>query len=89
MEIVLITSRETHRWVIPKGWPILGRKAHQVATIEAYQGAGNKGVMRKTQIGTYGYESIPSDGGERLCLVIVFPLRVTPEAVELREIDGR
>jgi hypothetical protein len=25
-QIMLLTSRETHRWVIPKGWPMKGKK---------------------------------------------------------------
>ena len=40
LEIMLVTSRDTKRWVIPKGWPMKGRKPHIVAAIEAVQEAG-------------------------------------------------
>jgi len=47
LEIMLITSRETKRWVIPKGWPMVGKKPHRVAEIEAFQEAGVKGIIAK------------------------------------------
>jgi 8-oxo-dGTP pyrophosphatase MutT (NUDIX family) len=53
VEVMLITSRETKRWVIPKGWPMPGKKPHQVAAIEARQEAGVTGVMAKKPIGCW------------------------------------
>jgi hypothetical protein len=82
---MLITSRETRRWVIPKGWPMLGRKPHRVAEIEAFQEAGVKGVVKKKSIGAYSYTKVLADGHIRLCFVEVYPLRVTLEAVKWRE----
>jgi 8-oxo-dGTP pyrophosphatase MutT (NUDIX family) len=56
-EVMLLTSRETHRWVIPKGWPMKGRKPTQVASQEAYEEAGLIGhVMNKRPIGSFNYE---------------------------------
>ena len=37
---MLLTSRETHRWVIPKGWPMKGWEPAEVASQEAYEEAG-------------------------------------------------
>jgi 8-oxo-dGTP pyrophosphatase MutT (NUDIX family) len=34
-EIMLLTSRDTNRWVIPKGWPMKKRKPPEVARQEA------------------------------------------------------
>jgi hypothetical protein len=84
-EIMLITSRETRRWVIPKGWPMLEKKPHRVAEIEAFQEAGVKGIITKKPIGTYPYTKLLSDGEQRLCFVVVYGLRVTLEAVHWRE----
>ncbi len=89
MEIMLITSRETGRWVIPKGWPMMGRKPYQVAAAEAYQEAGIKGVIGKKPIGSYPYAKLMPDGEDRLCHVTVFPLRVTLETVKWREMTER
>jgi ADP-ribose pyrophosphatase YjhB (NUDIX family) len=85
VEILLITSRETGRWVIPKGWPMTGKKPYRVAEIEAFQEAGVKGVVRKKPTGVYPYAKFLPDGENRLCLVVVFPLRLTLEKVEWRE----
>jgi 8-oxo-dGTP pyrophosphatase MutT (NUDIX family) len=89
MEVMLLTSRETGRWVIPKGWPMIGRKPHQVAAIEARQEAGVTGVIGKHPIGAYHYTKQLTDGEERLCEVVVFPLRVVLETVRWREMAER
>ena len=39
-EVLLITSRETRRWVIPKGWPMKGKKDWEAAATEAFEEAG-------------------------------------------------
>ena len=89
VEVLLITSRETKRWVIPKGWPMLGKKPRRVAQIEAFQEAGLKGVIGKKPVGVYPYSKILPNGDSRLCLVVVFPLRVTMEKVSWREAAER
>jgi 8-oxo-dGTP pyrophosphatase MutT (NUDIX family) len=56
LEILLITSRDTGRWVIPKGWPMRGKRAHEVAEREAYEEAGVKGRVQKAPAGFYLYK---------------------------------
>ncbi len=56
LEILLITSRDTGRWVIPKGWPMQGKRAHEVAEREAYEEAGVKGHVQKATAGYYLYQ---------------------------------
>ena len=55
LEILLITSRETRRWVIPKGWPMAGHGAAESAAQEAYEEAGVRGQMTGEAIGHYDY----------------------------------
>ena len=43
IEVLLITSRETRRWVIPKGWPIKGKSSAKSAAREAFEEADQKG----------------------------------------------
>jgi len=75
-EVMLLTSRETGRWVIPKGWPMKGRKPAEVASREAYEEAGLVGhVIGKRAIGSYHYEKRLSNGSV-LCEVRVFLFRV-------------
>ncbi len=76
VEILLATSRDTRRWVIPKGWPMKGRKPHIVAAIEAQQEAGLHGKVEKTKLGDFEYEKRMTGGGAVDCVVEVYPLRV-------------
>jgi 8-oxo-dGTP pyrophosphatase MutT (NUDIX family) len=54
-EVMLVTSRETKRFVIPKGWPMKKRTDAEAAAIEAYEEAGVIGKPRKQPIGAYRY----------------------------------
>ena len=45
MRILLITSRGTRRWVIPKGWPMRGLKPQEAAAVEAAEEAGIVGEV--------------------------------------------
>jgi 8-oxo-dGTP pyrophosphatase MutT (NUDIX family) len=73
--ILLITSRETHRWVIPKGWPMKGRTDAQAAAREAFEEAGVEGRVRKKSVGKYEYWKRGSSEF-MLCEVTVFLLEV-------------
>ena len=53
--ILLVTSRETSRWIIPKGWTMKGRRAWEAAAIEAIEEAGVVGRLRRKPIGSYHY----------------------------------
>jgi len=75
-QVMLLTSRETHRWVIPKGWPMKGLKPPKVAAREAFEEAGLVGrIIDKRPIGVFHYEKrLPKH--QVLCEVWVFLLRV-------------
>ena len=87
-EILMITSRETRRWVIPKGGRMGGKSDPQAAAIEAMEEAGVQGEIGQTVIGTFRYAKRLRSGDERMCIVSVFPLKVLiqlgawPEAAE-------
>lgn len=75
-QVMLLTSRETHRWIIPKGWPMKGRKPVEVASQEAYEEAGLVGHMAsKRPIGHFHYMKRLKKR-EILCQVQVFLFRV-------------
>lgn len=74
--IMLITSRESRRWVIPKGWPMKGRKPYEAAAREAYEEAGLIGSIGKRPLGFYLYEKRLKSRDAVLCQVKVFPLEV-------------
>ncbi|RSV45585.1 NUDIX domain-containing protein [Sphingomonas sp. ABOLD] len=89
LHVLLVTSRETGRWVIPKGWPMKNRKPHRAATLEAFEEAGAIGVAEKRPIGTYEYAKRLEDGSALLCKVAVFPLAVESLASEWPEAGER
>ena len=67
LEIMLITSRDTGRLVIPKGCPMDGKKPQRAAVVEAFQEAGVKGTIAKKWIGTFPYMKILAGGAGRSC----------------------
>ncbi len=76
--ILLVTSRDTRRWVIPRGNPIVGLTPAASAAQEAHEEAGVEGEISNEAIGAYRYDkrrrndSVPAE-------VAVFALRVTCE----------
>ncbi len=76
IQILLITSRETRRWVIPKGWPIDGLSPEQSAAREAFEEAGIEGEVGPTAIGQYHYLKRRKDGTTSVVDVDVFALEV-------------
>lgn len=89
MQVLLITSRETRRWLLPKGNPIRGLSAHEAAAQEAFEEAGVSGVACPTPLGRYSYWKRRRDGSLRRAKVSVFPLAVTAQAEEWPEQDQR
>jgi 8-oxo-dGTP pyrophosphatase MutT (NUDIX family) len=88
-EILLLTSRETHRWVIPKGWPMKGRKPAEVASQEAYEEAGLIGqVVGNRPLGNFHYEKRLAKKAI-LCEVRVFLFRVERQLDEWPEKSER
>ena len=86
-EVMLITSRETRRWIVPKGWPMKGRKDHEAAAQEAFEEAGITGRIRKHPIGAYTYRKRIGKGSEA-CRVMVYRLDVDAEVPHWAE-DGQ
>jgi 8-oxo-dGTP pyrophosphatase MutT (NUDIX family) len=88
-EVMLVSSRETKRWVIPKGWPMKGRKPHAAAAQEALEEAGLVGKIEKTPLGSYHYTKQMRNGAGILCRVDVFALDVQRQRKTWRERDER
>jgi len=71
-EILLITSRGSKRWIIPKGWPMPGRTLAQAALREAYEEAGIHGVTEGRECGFYPYtkKDIPESKNNRFHVMV-------------------
>ena len=88
MEVCLVTTRETRRWSIPKGWPMKGLKDHLAAALEAEEEAGVFGKIAKRPCGSYLYWKRLEDRFE-LVRVVVFRLEVAGGLSQWRERDQR
>jgi 8-oxo-dGTP pyrophosphatase MutT (NUDIX family) len=75
-EVMLITSRDTGRWIVPKGWLKKGRPPHVTAAREAFEEAGLVGRAFKRPVGTYRYDKRLSASETVPCEVRVFLIEV-------------
>ncbi len=89
VEILLITSRDTGRWIIPKGWPMTGLAPEAAAAQEAWEEAGVEGVINPVCLGRYGYQKCLSVTAQVPCAVAVYGLRVTTLADKFPEVKVR
>lgn len=85
VEVLLITSRDTGRWVIPKGWGMKNKTEAQAAAIEAEEEAGMEGVIGKRPLGAYRYVKTLKSGDQALCQVTVYPLAVERQLKKWKE----
>ena len=85
VEVLLITSRETRRWVIPKGWPMKTLGPGPSAAQEAFEEAGVSGAIAALPLGAYQYGKRLRNGRVRDVRVEVFALEVRKEAEDWRE----
>jgi 8-oxo-dGTP pyrophosphatase MutT (NUDIX family) len=89
VEILLITSRETRRWILPKGWIENNSKPYETAEMEAFEEAGVRGRIKKKPIGSYVYQKRLNNGEHVFCQVSVFALKVTAELDDWPEKNER
>jgi 8-oxo-dGTP pyrophosphatase MutT (NUDIX family) len=75
-QVLMVTSRDTGRWVMPKGWTMNGKKPWAAAEIEALEEAGAVGFIASQAIGSYTYKKKLDDGSSLKCEVDVYPMVV-------------
>ena len=81
-EVLLITSRDSRRWVVPKGWPMDGFDAAGAAMQEAWEEAGVvEGNINHEPVGSYDYDKLLDNGAE-------VPVETTVFAVEVEKMEG-
>ena len=74
LQVCLVTSRTSRRWILPKGWPMHGHTPGRAAAIEAFEEAGLRGHPFETCLGVY--ETRKHHDRRRLFLAMVYPLKV-------------
>ena len=84
-QIMLVTSRRTKRWIIPKGWPMKHKPPHAAAAREALEEAGVTGSVGRKPLGSYSYRKRLKRGRTVVCKVKVFALKVSGQRKSWRE----
>ena len=77
LEFLLITTRNTGRWIVPKGWPLPGRSPRECAAQEALEEAGILGDVAAAPLGWFHYDKLRKSGEVVPCKVQVYPMEVT------------
>lgn len=89
-EVLLVTSRGTGRWIIPKGWPIRGLKSNEAALQEAWEEAGvRNSVANSEPVGTYSYDKVLDTGYSVPVEALVYSVEVEDLSEKFPESDQR
>ncbi|RME18602.1 MAG: NUDIX domain-containing protein [Alphaproteobacteria bacterium] len=89
-EVLLITTRGTGRWMLPKGWPMAGKPDHEAARIEAWEEAGVRPArVAEKPFGAFDYVKNHDDGTSERCLADAYPIEVETLAEDFPEAGQR
>lgn len=89
-EVLLITSRDTGRWVIPKGWPMDGKDGAEAAMQEAWEEAGVRVKhLNRDSVGHFTYDKRLDDGSAVPVCTSVFRIEIEGLADDYPEAGQR
>lgn len=93
VQVLLVTSRDTGRWVIPKGWAVPGLTPAESAAREAWEEAGVRGTVMSQCLGVYSYDKVLDRSDDMPvtvpCIVSVYPIATARCARDYPEADER
>lgn len=87
--VLLITTRGTGRWTIPKGWPKPGVSNAELAAREAFEEAGVAGEVSRKPIGSFVYTKRLHLFSWVRCRVEVYLLRADRQHLTWPEKESR
>ncbi|KIN63862.1 Nudix domain protein [Sulfitobacter noctilucicola] len=76
VQVLVITSRGSKRWIMPKGWPIDGRTPAASAAREAWEEAGVTGKVTDRCLGAYSYGKDVGMDDAMPCIAMLYPVEV-------------
>ena len=80
-QVLLVTSRGTGRWIVPKGWPMTHLEDPQAALQEAWEEAGVKRAdVSRAAIGAFNYDKLSDDG-------VTIPVRAQVYAAKVKKLE--
>lgn len=89
LEILLITTLSTKRWIVPKGWPLKNLSPPDCAAHEALEEAGVVGEIAANPIGAFDYTKQRKNGERTLVRVQVFAMQVAHQRCSWAEKRAR
>ena len=89
VEVLLVTSRETGRWVVPKGHLMVGKAPHEAAAVEAEEEAGVRGKVSPIALGHFDYIKRIAGSADQPMRVELFALEVRETLKRWKEMDER
>ncbi len=90
VQLLMVTSRGTGRWIVPKGWQIAGQDAAASALTEAWEEAGVRGTVASDPVGIFNYVKLLDDGTGQPIIATLYAVKVRalmktwPEMTERR-----
>ena len=89
LEVLLVTGRRSHRWTIPKGWPMAGKTLAEAAAQEAFEEAGVRGTIDPVPVGSFDHTKQNLPTGFLDVRILVHPLNVDRELAKWPELGQR
>ena len=90
IQFLLITSRGSGRWILPKGWPMGGKTPAESAAQEAWEEAGVHGIPDSRPLGLFSYSKTLDDLETDLpCVAMVYGIKVKALAKDYPEAGQR
>jgi 8-oxo-dGTP pyrophosphatase MutT (NUDIX family) len=89
VDVMLISSLDTGRWILPKGWPMDALRPAEAAAQEAWEEAGLRGRIFDDVLGLYSYSKFLDEDLSIPCIVVVFGLEVFHEDTSFPEAGKR
>jgi 8-oxo-dGTP pyrophosphatase MutT (NUDIX family) len=89
LQVLLVTSRDTGRFVIPKGWTEKKLSDPDAAANEAFEEAGIRGVIANEPLGTYAYIKVMGPGFALPCVITVYAMEANVELSKWPEMRER
>lgn len=85
VQVLMITSRGTGRWIVPKGWPADGKTPIESVMAEAWEEAGVEGRVTGECLGLFSYQKNIDDADDLPCVAMVYPVKVKSLAANYPE----
>ena len=89
VQVLMITSRGTRRWILPKGWAMEGLTPAEAVAVEAWEEAGVTGKVVDRCLGIYSYEKELQGDQSFPCIAMVYPIKVKELARKYPEANQR